>query len=314
MKKFQYFVIAGAAMALASCSSNEPAPAANDDMVNVTITAGLDLTSQSRVLGVADAAASRCFVQIIDQASGTEKVGDKVVALTSAGPNEFSANLSLYKHKSYTLLFWADNGSVYTTTDLKKVTLADGADAGIAWAANKFTVNGTEKTTYKYSDENGAAISATLSHVVAKVTLATTTALPAQTLTLSGMEVGSVYDVSTMSLVAPTGSSNVTSAHSYSYAIAEVTEAKISTAQTEGDNGVTLFSCYALVNTTSDGNQDLKISGSLGQEITVTNVPVNVNYHTILLGDVTGESTVAFNVTCNTNWANNDPVETPITQ
>lgn len=291
MKKLQNLLMLSAVAALASCSDNDAAPNAPsaDELVTVTISADLNLDTQSRaVSSTQDDEITRCLLQIID----TEGEDNPTVTLTGDQTNGFSGSVTLYKHKTYSLLFWADQGtsdtddSYYVThdnnnaLDLTAVSVATDKEVSIAYAL---------KDTYTYSESN-PAISATLTHAVAKISILTTTALAAnQELTVGGVKTASTYNVETKTYGAA-------SAKERTATTAAVTADDI-TAVT--DKRVDVFSFYAL---TSDETCTVTIQCGMSEEIEVSNVPVKTNNHTILYGDIQGQSATAIKVSMNTNW------------
>ena len=144
---------------LASCHNkdNEPLPGTGEPCT-VTITVSAADEMQTRAVNENDdSELTRCLVQI----GGTVHT----MTLSSAETSTYTTTITLTTGTPDTFLFWADDGT-YTATDLTAIT--PGTDGpGIAYAAT--------------ADWDGFsdAVSADLKLAVSKVTLKTTTDLPA---------------------------------------------------------------------------------------------------------------------------------------
>lgn len=301
MKKLQNLLMLGAIAALASCSDNDAAPNAPsaDELVTVTISADLNLDTQSRATNdKGDEKVTRCLLQIVDQETDPTKQDNMSLVLTGDPDGPFTGEVRLYKNKTYDLLFWADCGaesyeatnSAADTHNLTAVTLPSNKEVSIAYA---------KKQTYAYDAANPeTAIAAELNHAVAKVTLKTTVDLPANSvLTMSGMTRYSQY--------------NVSGATSLGTASTDAFEFTTEEAVTGTQDGTEVFTFYALV---IDATPTITLKCNQGDEIEVSNVPIKTDYHTILVGDVTGKVDATLNVTTNVNWNSNTPQETPVQQ
>ena len=242
---------------LASCHSDDNEPTLMDDEPQtVTISINLADAYTRTVNENEDSELRYLWMQVID--NGTK---GRVEELTLSD-NTATTSLKLYPSHSYTFLFWADDGTYDSATDLTNVAYdAQGTKAGLAYAARV--------------DWNGeATINANLTHVTSKVTLKTTTKVWAGnqlTLTIPSSDLYRGYNVLEG---VPAGQSP----EDYTYDYTPETDITA----TE-DNPVELFSFYVLA---ADETQDITISCN-DQSITV---PVNLSggKHIILTGDVGG--------------------------
>ena len=156
------FTILTALLLATSCSKEELPGDENTDepgqMQTYTFTVSPDLTmegdAETRSAGTPEEMPTRCFMQILGN-----NVSQDVQQSKSIENGSFTFSVKL-PNTTYTFLFWADNGSGDTPTDLREVQYTPGT---VAFAAN---VQGTLETVGKTVE---------LKHVVAKVTLKTTT-------------------------------------------------------------------------------------------------------------------------------------------
>ena len=156
------FTILTALLLATSCSKEELPGDENTDepgqMQTYTFTVSPDLTmegdAETRSAGTPQEMPTRCFMQIFGN-----NVSQDVQQSESIENGSFTFSVKL-PNTTYTFLFWADNGSGDTPTDLREVQYTPGT---VAFAAN---VQGTLETVDKTVE---------LKHVVAKVTLKTTT-------------------------------------------------------------------------------------------------------------------------------------------
>lgn len=237
---------------LASCSGDdEPAPLNPDGTRTVTITVSATDEMQTRAISeTEDDAITRCLIQVMN-GSTTEVAA---TAMTAGSNNTYTYTANLDRNSSYTFLFWADDGS-YTASDLTGVTA--GSTVGIAYATTA-SWNGTD-----------ASITANLQLVVSKVTLKTTTALPAgANITLQVPTTYSAYNVSTD---ACTGASAATT-HTFT----------VGTGGVEAGDEVGSF--YVL--TDADDTQTLTLT--YGGQTTVNDVALGPGKHLLVSGDIAG--------------------------
>ena len=196
MKQLKYiFTTFTVALFAASCSQDELLEDGGIEEVPVTFTATVDYAIETqgddtagnmkqaatRATSTDDDAPSRFYAQAIS--NGTLS---KVVEGTKIGDNTYSFTLQVAKDTKSDYMFWADNADTEEPTDLRSVPYTMG---DIAFAA---TAQGTPETV----DEN-----VKLQHVVAKVTLKTTTNVTfegSRTIRLSA-SCASTYNVQTPS-------------------------------------------------------------------------------------------------------------------
>ena len=197
MKHLKYIVMAFAvALFAASCSQDELPDDGGTKEVPVTFTATVDYAiktqgddtagnmkqAATRATSTEDDAPTRFYAQAVS--NGTLS---KVVEGTKINDNTYSFTLQVAKDTKSDYMFWADNATTdEEPTDLRSVPYTMG---GIAFAA---TAQGTPKTVGKTVE---------LKHVVAKVTLKTTTDVTfvdSHTIRLSA-SCASTYNVQTSS-------------------------------------------------------------------------------------------------------------------
>lgn len=285
IKKSAIYLMLGIATMLASCSQDDALQntvTQNDALTPVTITAALPGEGmQTRaVSGTEDEAPTKAYLEIlVKQPSNTYSpaTGDLagVKTMTKSDGNFTLSGIYLDPTVEYRFLFWADNATITTTpADLQNVAYEKNS---IAFAA---------KEDWSYSGSNNA-ISATLKHVVSKVTLKTTTTVDnGAKVSITLPATYTTYNVSSGAVVEA----------SQSNAAFEVTTAEI----TGSASGVEVFSFYALV----DGdNQDLTLTHN-DYEKSVTSVPLAPNKHTTLVGDVRniGLTEVSFTASFEDTW------------
>ena len=166
MKRLEYIFIMFAAILLTtSCSKDDLLPDGSTDAPvtgqtqTYTFTVSPDITmkgdARTRTAGTPKEMPTRCFMQIFGN-----NVNLDVQPSESIENGSFTFSVALPSNTDYTFLFWADNNSGDTPADLRAVQYTPGT---VAFAAN---VQGTLETVDKTVE---------LKHVVAKVTLKTTT-------------------------------------------------------------------------------------------------------------------------------------------
>ena len=241
---------------LASCSQddNDPTPA-HEQPPAVTLPIDQEDAYTRAISETDDNTISRLLMQVIDN-----DTPGKVEELTLSSGGTATKQLSLYASRSYTFLFWADDGKSYTyTDDLTNIALSGtptGTQAEIAYAA----CQEWDKT---------ATINVTLKHAVSKVTLKTTTSVnDDNTLTLTVPHAYTGYNVQTGI------ATGTTKEYKHSITTSTITGAT-ETSPKE------LFSFYVL---TADELQTLTIESENGE----TTVPANLSggKHIILTGDI----------------------------
>ena len=266
---------------LASCSQDEVmTDTGHDDLVPVTLSAAVGDGVQTRTVSADDDEdAKYCYVQVC-QSDGTAYTGNDYatpITLTDDdNDGKFTGNIFLNPGKNYVFLFWADNTTSTAPMDLHNVAYQK---ESIAFADRmEQTISNVAPT-----------IEADLQHVVAKMTLKTTTNVGAgDEITVTMPTTYTAYNVADEAVI--------------QVAIAKDThfEHTVANAITGTEEGTEVFSFYALV----DGaNQDLTLaSGTNSQQ--VSNVPLGPNKHTTLVGDVKnlGLINVTFTANMDTNW------------
>ena len=282
--KRQNFLILAAASVLASCSQDDALQSTvnnNEGLKPMTITASLPTDGmQTRAAG--DAAATRCYVQILN-GNGTEldDGNSEPIAMDLKG-GTFTTTVFLKGDNAYDFLFWADTETTTgqnVPTDLTAVAYTNNGQT-IAWAG---------KIEGKVWDAKGIEID--LKHVVSRVTVITTSNFTVDgdyPLTVTVPTVYGTYNVKASAVVEDSKDSD-------GYML-DVTDGPY-TANTE----VAHF--YVL----GDGNQNLKLwykGPKENDEITITGVPVSANTHITLKGDIYNAGLVNgnFSVTTSTGW------------
>lgn len=275
-RKATVLMLATAAL-LASCSQDDALQNTvnnNEGLKPMTITASLPTDGmQTRAAG--DAAAARCYVQILDgNGNSLEDNNSDVKEMTPGADGSFTAIVYLNGAKTYDFLFWADTEADGTAApeDLKAVDYTNGQT--IAWAGNDLDK--------QWSAEG---INVTLSHVVSRVTVMTEsdfTVSDAWPLTVTVPNVYSKYNVATGAVVAD---SKVSGGY-----MLDVTDGEY-----EANAEVAHF--YVL----GDGSTQklaLHYDGPLeNPAIDINDVPVSANTHITLTGDIYHAGLVEGNVT-----------------
>ncbi len=193
MKLLNYiFTLITLALLATSCSQDELPGNGEDAPVTgqtqtYTFTVSPDLTLEgdatTRSEGTDAEMPTRCFMQVIKPSGEAEEI---ITGTKDNTTSNYTFTVRLASNTEYTYLFWADNGSGDTPTDLREVQYTPGT---VAFAAN---VQGTLETVDKTVE---------LKHVVAKVTLKTTTDVTfedSRTIRLSA-SCASTYNVQTPS-------------------------------------------------------------------------------------------------------------------
>lgn len=284
--KFRTLPVLAAAVLLASCSQDEVmTDTGHDGLVPVALSAAVGDGVQTRTVSADDDKdATYCYVQVCD-AQGNAYTGNDYampIRLTDEDKDgTFTGNIYLKLDESYVFLFWADNATSDIPADLYNVVYQK---ESIAFADRvEQTISNTDPT-----------IKATLQHVVAKVTLKTTTNVDASDeITVTIPTTYLAYNVNTEAPIIT--ADNTPFVHTVTSNITGTTD------------GTEVFSFYALVD---EANQNLTLAnGSNSQQ--VTNVPLAPNMHTTLVGDVQniGLTDVTFTASIDGKW---DDKETEI--
>ena len=291
--KRKIFLMLAAAALLASCSQDEVmTDTGPDGLVPVTLSAAVGDGVQTRTIDADnDEDPTRCYVQAFTTNDNgttlTPAPGDLARPLDMGDMGDpiaegtFSlANVYLNPNETYVFLYWADN--VKKTEDSEGLTdlrIVDYHINRIAWAKRS--------EIWKYQESEPAEITADLQHVVAKVTLKTTTNVDASDeITVTVPTTYTTYNVEDEAPIME--ATDIAFDHT-------VTSAITGTA-----DGTEVFSFYALVD---EANQDLTLTNGTNSQ-QVSNVPLGPNKHTTLVGDVRnlGLTNVTFTANVETTW------------
>ena len=288
--KRNIFAVLAAAVLLASCSQDEVmTDTGPDGLVPVTLSAAVGDGVQTRTIDADnDEKPTRCYVQAFTtDDSGTiltSAPGDLARPLDMGDPTAegtFSlANVYLNPNETYVFLYWADDAEepYDNLTDLSNVSYNKD---GIAWAKRS--------ETWKYQESEPTEITAELQHVVAKVTLKTTTNVEADSkITVTVPTTYTRYNVADETVIQDVINENAPFEHTVTNAI------------TGTKDGAEVFSFYALV---KDETQNITLTNGTNSQ-RVTNVPLGPNKHTTLVGDVRnlGLTNVTFTASVQTTW------------
>ena len=277
--KRNIFAVLAAAVLLASCSQDEVMTDTRPDgLVPVTLSAAVGDGVQTRTIDADnDEDAKYCYVQVC-QSDGTAYTGNDYATPTRLTDEDkdgtFTGNIYLKPGESHVFLFWADNATSDIPADLHNVAYQKGS---IAFADR------VEQTISR----NDPTVNATLQHVVAKVTLKTTTNVDASdVITVTIPTKYQAYNVNTEAPI--TTADNTPFVHTVTSDITGTTD------------GTEVFSFYALVD---EANQNLTLTNGTNSQ-PVSNVPLGPNKHTTLVGDVRnlGLTNATFTASVETTW------------
>lgn len=267
---------------LASCSQDDALQSKvnnNEGLKPMTITASLP-TEGMQIRAAGDAAAARCYVQILDKDGNPLEDNNSVPIEMTPNGGTFSTLVYLNGNETYDFLFWADTEKTNddksnAPADLKAVAYTNGQT--IAWAGNDL-----DKA---WSAEG---VSVTLSHVVSRVTVMTESNFEvsnAWPLTVTVPTVYNKYNVAEGKVVEGT-----TVANGYTFEAANRTY----------NNGDEVGHFYVL----GDGSNqvlNLHYDGPLeNPAIEINDVPVSANTHITLKGDIYNAGLVSGNITATT--------------
>ena len=274
---------------LASCSQDDALQNTvnnNEGLKPMTITASLPTDGmQTRAQAEGDAAAARCYVQIL-KGDGTELEDNNsdVKKMTLSPDGTFTTTVYLNGNETYDFLFWADTEAATdqnAPADLTAVDYTNGQT--IAWAGSKDNETWTSQ-----------GVNMELTHIVSRVTVMTESkfeASDAWPLTVTVPTVYNKYNVAEGKVVAGT-----TVANGYTFEAANRTY----------NNGDEVGHFYVL----GDGNTQklgLHYDGPLeNPAIDITEVPVSANTHITLTGDIYHAGLVLGNIkaTVSEDWPN----------
>ena len=288
--KRNIFAVLAAAVLLASCSQDEVmTDTGPDGLVPVTLSAAVGDGVQTRTIDADDDEnPTRCYVQAFITADNgktlTPAPGDLASPLDMGDPTAegtFSlANVYLNPNETYVFLYWADDAEepYDELTDLRNV---DYHINRIAWAKRS--------EIWKYQESEPTEITAELQHVVAKVTLKTTTNVDViDEITVTVPTTYTEYNVAAGDVIQECKANNTPFEHTVISNITGTTD------------GAKVFSFYALV---KDETQNITLTNGTNSQ-QVSNVPLGPNKHTTLVGDVRnlGLTNVTFTANMDTNW------------
>lgn len=282
-------VLAAAAL-LASCSHDDALQSTvldNEGLKQMTITASLPTGMQTRAAGddaAGDAAATRCYVQILDKDGNPLEDGNSEPIEMGSNGDSFTTTVYLNGSEIYDFLFWADTEADGTAapTDLKAVEYTNGNI--IAWAGK------IDNRPWTADD-----IEIELNHVVSRVTVTTTSDFTVKEnwpLTVTVPTVFSTYNVETGEVTGQLDNGYMFSADPNNY----VADAEVAHFYVLGDGN----------------NQELTLhyDGPKGNpEILITDVPVSADTHITLKGDIYNAGMVESNIKATTTTGWNTPEE-----
>ena len=284
--KRNIFAVLAASVLLASCSQDElMTDTGSDGLVPVTLSVAVGDGVQTRAVDADnDEDAKYCYVQVC-QSDGTAYTGnDYATPITLTDDDNdgtFTGNIFLRPNETYVFLFWADNVTSTAPEDLHDVKYQK---ESIAFADR------VEQTI----SLKGPTVKATLQHVVAKVTLKTTTNVDASDeITVTIPTTYQAYNVNTEAPI--TTADDTPFVHTVTSDITGTTD------------GTEVFSFYALVD---EANQDLTLANGTNSQ-QVSNVPLGPNKHTTLVDDVRnlGLTNVTFTANVVGDWGNDENVD-----
>lgn len=280
MRKSIFLSMLGIAAMLASCSSDEELQNATDNgLSTVTITAQLNDGIKTRATLDTDDEVQRCLVEVRETGSNT--AGTQYPGTLESGTCKF--NLSLKSGVNYDFLFWADDNKSYTTDDLTTVTLSAEANGkpGIAYQGCLLDMPLT------------AGMTVDLTHAVAKVTLKTTETLPTGKTVKVNIPTYAGFDVKTGDITGTSTAQDFTADYN-----------------TEITGNEEVFSFYVLAKKESDLVNATVACDDGSTELTY--VPLQMNYRTVLAGDVANIGKVSGDITATivSDWAGTNDTQT----
>ena len=267
------FLMLSIAAMLTSCSQNDEVLSDSSEAPEVKFSLTTD-PAQSRADGL------RYVMAIYDETGE-----NAVIAETVYDSSTFSVRLEPGK---YTCLFWADYGEAnYDAKNLKNIALQANPTNAEAFFAKK-VINVTD---------NGEE-SITLHRAVAQVTLKETDYLDPGTMTIAYTEFQG-FDVNSekaINEVAVTKTINI-----------------VETVQATPSAPIELASYLMLANPGERDLRDFTVQYASEPEKTITNVPVQANYKTYIIGKYGLTVSQSFAITVDENWTDENEVtlETP---
>ena len=255
----------------------------NEGLKPMTITASLPTDGmQTRAAG--DAAAARCYVQILDKDGNPLADGNSEPIEMGSNGDSFTTTVYLNGSEIYNFLFWADTEATDAAApaDLRTVAYTNGET--IAWAGK------IDNRPWTADD-----IEIELNHVVSRVTVMTESGFTVSEtwpLTVTVPTVFSTYNVETEEVTGQVDKGYTFSAASTTY-----------------DANTEVGHFYVL----GDGNnQSLKLwyyGPKKNPDILIIDVPVSANTHITLKGDIYNAGMVEGNIKATTTTGWNTPEE-----
>ena len=284
MKRQNFLMLAAAAL-LASCSQDEVmTDTRHDGLVPVTLSAAVGDGVQTRAVDADDDEdATYCYVQVCDEQGNAYTDNDYATPTRLTDEDKdgtFTGNIYLKPNVSHVFLFWADNATSDIPADLHDVAYQKESIAFADRVAQ--TIGSVAPTVY-----------ATLQHVVAKVTLKTTTNVEAGSkITVTVPTTYTRYNVADETVIQDVITKDTPFEHTVTNAI------------TGTKDGTEVFSFYALV---KDETQNITLTKGTNSQ-RVSNVPLGPNKHTTLVGDVRnlGLTNVTFTANVVGDWGSTE--------
>ena len=279
MKKTILLMLGMAAM-LASCSQDELETSQGAGTAVITATVDDGIATRS-TYDNDDVDITRCLLEVRD-AEGNLVGKQHETTEESDGTYTFTVR-GLDPDETYTYLFWADNGSAYTATDLTAVTMTDEKEAEALAFSGKV-------------EDTPGEITAELKHAVAKVTLKTTGTL------YKDDKVKAEISGAAKTLNVLKGEASGEQAYGYETPVPDggITAGEVMTfyvpASAEGQ-----VADMTITFTAVDGDASLPKD--------VSNVPLQANYRTLISGDIGNIGATDVTATLTTGWNDNEPQE-----
>ena len=282
-----------AAALLASCSQDDALQNTvhnNEGLKPMTITVSLP-TDGMQTRAEDDEAATRCYMQILN-GDGTDLEDDKSKPIPMApNGNSFTTTVYLNGTNTYDFLFWADTEATDAAApeDLRAVEYTNGNT--IAWAG-KIDNN-------PWSAEG---IDVTLSHVVSRVTVITTSYFAGSKTYPFIVTVPTVYNKYNVAEGAVVEDSKDSDGY----------KLNVTDREYEANTEVCHFYVLGGNETTSQEQLTLQYKGPYGNPvIPFSNVPLLANYHITLKGDIYNAGLVNGTITATTTTGWDTPETIP---
>ena len=292
-KKILSPLMLAASVLLASCSQDEVmTDTGPGGLVPVTLSAAVGNGVQTRAVDMDDDEdATYCYVQVCDAQGNAYKDNDYATPTRLTDEDKdgiFTGNIYLKPDESHVFLFWADNATSDIPADLHNVTYQK---ESIAFADRVEQTIGSVAPT----------VNATLQHVVAKVTLKTTTDVEADSkISVTVPTTYTTYNVNAYRSDATASTNLPVDGAVTNELFSPKPEDEPLSAITGAKDGAEVFSFYALV---KDETQNITLTNGTNSQ-PVSNVPLGPNMHTTLVGDVKniGLTDVTFTASIDKKW------------